>query len=311
MAAVHHPLEHPHILAKAGPEEFALGVFAEPVHVEDARRMLDEAVHVDPVAEIVAHVIATEGQHGQGIAADLAGAAHGGGGHFGAHGGPDVNAVDPVESLEDERDGVGAAAAEDDGADGHALRQVGFGGQHGVVYHGDAEAAVGVGSLLLRLGGPPVAAPIQALGRRGAILALPPHVQVGRQRHVGVNRVARNHLDRVGIGLRVRAGDHAEVAGLGVDGVEPAVRAGFHPGDVVADGGDLPALETGRRNHHGEVGLAAGAGEGGSDVGLLARGRFNAQDEHVLGEPAFLAAEIGADAQGQALFPEQDVAAVV
>ena len=33
----------------------------------------------------------------------------------------------------------------------------------------------------------------------------------------------------------------AEEAGLGVDGVEAAVVAELHPGDVVADGLDLPA----------------------------------------------------------------------
>ena len=39
------------------------------------------------------------------------------------------------------------------------------------------------------------------------------------------------------------------------------VRVGLDPGNVVADGPDLPALETLRRNHHREIGLAAGARE--------------------------------------------------
>jgi hypothetical protein len=46
------------------------------------------------------------------------------------------------------------------------------------------------------------------------------------------------------------------------------VGVGLDPGDVVADGPDLPAVEAGGRDEHGEVGLAAGAGEGGGDVGL-------------------------------------------
>ena len=89
---------------------------------------------------------------------------------------------------------------------------------------------------------------------------------------------------------------------------------GLDPGDVVADGPDLPALEAGGRNEHGEVGLAAGGGEGGGDVGLLGlalcRGRFDAEDEHVLGHPAFVAGDVGGDAQGEALLAEQRVAAV-
>jgi hypothetical protein len=52
-------------------------------------------------------------------------------------------------------------------------------------------------------------------------------------------------------------------------------RAGLDPGDVVADGRDLPALEALGRHQHREVGLAAGAGEGGGDVVLLALRRWS------------------------------------
>ena len=47
----------------------------------------------------------------------------------------------------------------------------------------------------------------------------------------------------LGLDFDRSAGRDAEEARLRVDGVEPAVRAGLDPGDVVADGGDLPALE--------------------------------------------------------------------
>ena len=66
-----------------------------------------------------------------------------------------------------------------------------------------------------------------------------------------------------------RAGRHAEEAGLRVDRVQAAVGADLHPGDVVADGLDLPARDG--RLHHREVGLAAGRGEGGGDVVDVAR----------------------------------------
>jgi hypothetical protein len=71
--------------------------------------------------------------------------------------------------------------------------------------------------------------------------ALPPDVAVGGERDVGEDAVAVEGADGVGVGLLAGAGGDAEEAGLGVDGVEPAVLAEAHPGDVVADGLDLPA----------------------------------------------------------------------
>ena len=118
--AVHDPFEHPHVVAEAGPDEFAVCIFAEPVHVEDAGRAAERALHLDPVAEIIAHVIAAERQHGHGIAADLADFSRRGGGHLRSHGGADIYPGTPVESLVDERNGAGAAAAENDRADGNA-----------------------------------------------------------------------------------------------------------------------------------------------------------------------------------------------
>ena len=114
----------------------------------------------------------------------------------------------------------------------------------------------------------------------------------------------------VGVGLGAGARSDAEEAGLGVDGAELAGGVRLDPGDVVADGPDLPALESGWRDHHGEVGLAAGGGEGGGYVGLFVRGGFDAEDEHVLGHPALVAGDVGGDAQGEALLAEQRVAAV-
>ena len=61
VGAIDDPFEYPHVFAEAGPEEFALGVLAEPVHVKDARRFAQVTLHADPVAEVVAHVVAAEG----------------------------------------------------------------------------------------------------------------------------------------------------------------------------------------------------------------------------------------------------------
>ena len=49
-------------------------------------------LHHDPVAEVVAHVVAAERQHGHRVAAHLADGAGGGGGGLRAHGGADVDA---------------------------------------------------------------------------------------------------------------------------------------------------------------------------------------------------------------------------
>ncbi len=65
-----------------------------------------------------------------------------------------------------------------------------------------------------------------------------------------------------------------------------------------------------RRDEHGQVGLAAGGRERPGDVLDLALGIFNAQDEHVLGHPALLPAQVGGDAQREALLAQQHVAAV-
>jgi hypothetical protein len=41
--AVDDPLQHAHVLAESGPDELAVGVLAEPVHVENARRLAQRA----------------------------------------------------------------------------------------------------------------------------------------------------------------------------------------------------------------------------------------------------------------------------
>ena len=52
----------------------------------------ERALHLDPVTEVVAHVVAAEGQHGHGIAAHHADRAGGRGRGLRAHGGAHVDA---------------------------------------------------------------------------------------------------------------------------------------------------------------------------------------------------------------------------
>ena len=88
------------------------------------------------------------------------------------------------------------------------------------------------------------------------------------------------------------------------------LRIRLDPGDIVAHRPDLPAFEAFGRHQHGEIGFAAGAGKRGRDVGLFALRIFHAEDQHVLGHPAFIARDIRGDAQRKALFTQQRVAAV-
>src|SRR5215472_13989537 len=60
---------------------------------------------------------------------------------------------------------------------------------------------------------------------------------------------------------------------------KPAGLAEAHPADVVADGLGFPARQGGLQ--HGEVGLAAGAGEGRRQVAHRAFRRGQLQDQHV------------------------------
>ena len=66
--ALENPFQHARIVPEARPQKLAVGAPAEPVHVENLRRVGNLSAHVQPVLEIVAHVVAAEGQHGHGIA---------------------------------------------------------------------------------------------------------------------------------------------------------------------------------------------------------------------------------------------------
>ena len=78
--------------------------------------------------------------------------------------------------------------------------------------------------------------------------------------------------------------------------------------DVVAEGLDAPAGD--RRPQHGEVRLATGRRERGGHVVGLALGADDADEQHVLGEPALVASDDRGDAQREALLREDRVAAV-
>ena len=114
---------------KPGPQELAVLALAEPVHPEQLRQLRALALaDLEPVLEVVAHVVAAEREHREGVEAELADGAGLGGGGLGAHDRAEEHAVLPVEALGDERDVGGAAAAEEDRRDRHALRVLPLGG---------------------------------------------------------------------------------------------------------------------------------------------------------------------------------------
>ena len=110
--------------------------------------------------------------------------------------------------------------------------------------------------------------------------------------------------------MPVGAGSDAKEAGLGVDGVESAILMGPEPGDVIAHEPRFPAFVTGGGNEHGEIGFPAGAGKGGGDVGAFARRVLDAQNQHVLRQPAFITGGSAGNAEGEAFFAQQGIAPI-
>ena len=157
-----------------------------------------------------------------------------------------------------------------------------------------------------------VALPVDELLRHGPPSMPSHHGQLSsRQRDVGEDACScAASPSRSGFVLPAGARRDAEEAGLGVDRPQPAVGAGPHPGDVVADRPDLPALLARRRHQHGEVGLAARARERRRDVGRLAGGLSMPRISMCsASQPSSRRHEAG-DAQREALLAEQRVAAV-
>src|SRR5438270_3004374 len=68
-----HPRQHARVLAEARPQEAAVLVLAEPVDVEDLRQLrAGRAPDLQPVGEVVGHVVAAERKHREGVEAELA-----------------------------------------------------------------------------------------------------------------------------------------------------------------------------------------------------------------------------------------------
>ena len=317
-APVQNPLDHSQVLAESGPQELAVLVLAEPIGVEDLGRPAHPPPHLQPMLEVLAHVVTAERQHRHRIAARFALLAELGSRPFRAHRRADKRAVFPVECLVHQRRQVRPPPAENDGRNGHPVMVLGAERVRRTLNQGGRKAAVPVRAQdrvavgVHGVGSPRFALPVQRLGRRLVVMPFPPHRAVFLQHDVGVDRVAGDRLYHARVGLRARPRRHAEETRLGIDRPQLAVGVDLHPGDVVADGPDPVALlfQTLRGNQHGKVRLAASAGERRRDVLDPAVWMLDPHDQHVLGHPAFLAAKPTGDAQRQALLAQQHVAAV-
>ncbi len=174
----------------------------------------------------------------------------------------------------------------------------------------------GTGRLILLIilrGIPLIALPVDAVGREIVVETFPPDgIVIEVMRNVREDGIAHGGMESVRVRMLVRSGSNAEEAVLGVDRPESSVLADTEPCDVVADAPCLIALlliDLGR-DQHGKVGLAAGRGERRGDVLDLSLGILDAEDEHMLCHPAFLASEVGGDTKREALLAEQNVSAV-
>src|SRR4051812_49170948 len=164
--------------------------------------------------------------------------------------------------------------------------------------------------LLRNFGSPPITLPVQALGRRLFGHALPPDAAVGSERYIRKDRVPRERRHRIGIGLPRGAWRHSKKARFGIDGPQLTSLVGPNPGYVIANRPYFPSFEAFRRDQHREIGFSAGAGKCRGDVSLLSLRRLHAEDQHVLGHPAFVSRNCGCDTQSEALLSQQGVSPV-
>src|ERR1035437_2801439 len=142
--AVDDPLENTHVLRVAGPQKTARLVLAKPVDVEDARRIGERPLHLDPVPKVVAHVIAAERQHGHGVATDFADWRSCGCGRLRPHRRAGVDAGRPVESLVDKRHSGSAPGSREACGAGHAVGVLPAGIDAGTLRGGSSKTLIGM-----------------------------------------------------------------------------------------------------------------------------------------------------------------------
>ncbi len=265
---------------------------------------------IQPVLKIIRHVVAAERNHRHRIATEHSRCARRCRRRLGSHGGADVGAVFPVKGFIHQRCEMGAASAENNRGDRNTLRILPLGRDARALARRRGEARVRMRGLLLALRGPRIALPVGRLFWHFAVHAFPPWSVVLLQCDIGVDGVLADRSHRVRIRLGAGPRNNAEETGLRVDRVKPAVLPIAHPGDIVAHGPDLVIFEQVGGDQHRQVRLAARARKSRRDVGHVALGAFDAEDEHMLGKPAFAAGADARQPERMTLLSKQGVAAV-
>src|SRR6266511_6373773 len=194
------------------------------------------------MAPIISHVVAAERQHRHRIAPHDTHGTGGCRGRFGWQCRPEKSAMLPIEGLIDERNHLLAARAEKYRTDGHALGLFPLRRIARALLYGHRKAGIRVGRRVAALRVPWLAAPIHSVAGDGIAMTFPPDGSVRSQRHVGENAVSRDRPHCVAVSVRTGARRDAETAGFRIDRPKPAVRTDAQPGNIIADGVDLPAL---------------------------------------------------------------------
>ena len=212
-AALEHPASTRRLSPKPGHRNLPAASWRNQLTWKMRGGCLQPRAHAAASAPVVAEVVAAERLHRHRVAAHDADRAGGGGGGLGGHRGADQHAVLPVARLVDQRRQLAPPAAEDQRRDRHAARVLGRpASSSGSALARDREARVRMrrrAVLRHRRAGPASRWPASP-----CLAAFPPGLVVGRQRDVGEQRVAADHLVGVAVGLRVGARHDAEVAGL-------------------------------------------------------------------------------------------------
>jgi hypothetical protein len=308
--ALTNPFKRAAVFAIAGPEPFANVILAKPIHEINLRQLVAVGALREgkPVREIIAHVIAAEWQHCEGVPAQHTGLAERGVGGFRAAGRTHENAVFPIESFIHERNRFWTASAKQDCRKRHAFGVLPVGINDRTLRRRRGETGIGMRTFFVTGRRPFVAMPVNPFFWRGHAHIFPPHVVVRSQHNVGKDAV----FGKGGEGIRVRlhrsARGNAEKSGLRIHGIETSIFSNPNPGNVIANTSHFPTRQ--RRLHNGEIGFAAGAGEGGGDVIFFPLWRGQAKDEHVFGHPAFAFGNHRRDAEREAFFAKQRVPAI-
>ena len=141
------PLEYAQVLTDTRPDELPVGVLPEPVDAADPRRLRYRLAHREPIAKIIADVIAAKRQHREGIAAHFADGAGRGGSRLGAHRRGLINAFLPGAGFDHEWHGIRTSGTENECGNRHARRVIPFGIERGTLRRGDGETCIRMRSL--------------------------------------------------------------------------------------------------------------------------------------------------------------------